>query len=322
MSTQRGAKDTLIFNQTIHRFSSNCDFGLLTVFKRNGMIDFLSRIIAFDIVSKVTYSAEREVALGNLLQKMRCHLSFLFGKCVMPQSGHKCEMNHGTSRLAILAKFDMSDNFQHSQLVYISNVCIFQADIALVCYFLRLYLRVKSGRNLVVASKRKRQDWNTAPIDSFSYEVSAPCIKNWRSFYSKFLPQCKKTTESRWREARWSMIPHCRDPANERREPTASYRWTGWVWEITCWSSKFTENFRGIYGICFQLIKKKPKGQNILLVGLGNTRISTYYVQKYPRILGACSSSRLLEKANCVSNRGFCTVLRTESLSRTNVSPL
>jgi hypothetical protein len=128
-------------------------------------------------VSKVTYSAEREVALGNLLQKMRCQLIVLFEKCVMPQSGHKSEMNYGTSRMAILAKFDRSDNFQHSQLAYILNVCIFQVDIALVCYFLRPCLRVKSGRNSVVASKRKRQDWNSALIDSFKYEESAPCIK-------------------------------------------------------------------------------------------------------------------------------------------------
>ena len=59
----------MIFN--IHGFSRNCGFVLLTVFKRNGIINFLSRIIAFDILSKVTYSAERSVVLGNLLQKMR-----------------------------------------------------------------------------------------------------------------------------------------------------------------------------------------------------------------------------------------------------------
>ena len=58
----------------------------------------------------------------------------------MLQSGQKSEMNYGNSRLAILAKFDRTDNPQHSQLVYISNVCIFQVDIALVYYFLRPYL--------------------------------------------------------------------------------------------------------------------------------------------------------------------------------------
>ena len=30
---------------------------------------------------------------------------------------------------------------------------------------------------------------------------------------------------------------------NEPGEPTASYRWTGGVWEITGWSSRLQENY-------------------------------------------------------------------------------
>ena len=40
-------------------------------------------------------------------------------------------------------------------------------------------------------------------------------------------------------------------------EPAVSYRWIGWVWEITGWSSSLQENYRslgGIYGICLKLI--------------------------------------------------------------------
>ena len=32
-------------------------------------------------------------------------------------------------------------------------------------------------------------------------------------------------------------------PFNEWREPIASYRRTGWVWEITSWSSRLQENY-------------------------------------------------------------------------------
>ena len=29
----------------------------------------------------------------------------------------------------------------------------------------------------------------------------------------------------------------------DRWEPAVSYRWTGWVWEKTCWSSRLQENY-------------------------------------------------------------------------------
>ena len=38
--------------------------------------------------------------------------------------------------------------------------------------------------------------------------------------------------------------PCLKKKKNERGEPTASYRWTGWVWEITGWSSRLQENYR------------------------------------------------------------------------------
>ena len=31
---------------------------------------------------------------------------------------------------------------------------------------------------------------------------------------------------------------------NDRGEPALSYRWAGWVWEITGWSSRLQENYR------------------------------------------------------------------------------
>ena len=33
-------------------------------------------------------------------------------------------------------------------------------------------------------------------------------------------------------------------PNNDRGEPAVSYKWTGWVWEITGWSSRLQENYR------------------------------------------------------------------------------
>ena len=35
-------------------------------------------------------------------------------------------------------------------------------------------------------------------------------------------------------------------PFNERGEPTASYRWAGWIWEITGRSSRLHENYPSI----------------------------------------------------------------------------
>ena len=35
-------------------------------------------------------------------------------------------------------------------------------------------------------------------------------------------------------------------PLNERGEQTASYRWTGWIWEITGRSSRLQENYPSI----------------------------------------------------------------------------
>ena len=46
---------------------------------------------------------------------------------------------------------------------------------------------------------------------------------------------------------------------NGRGEPAVSYKWTGWIWEITSWSSRPLENFRGFYGIYPKLIKENRK---------------------------------------------------------------
>jgi hypothetical protein len=33
---------------------------------------------------------------------------------------------------------------------------------------------------------------------------------------------------------------------NDRGEPAVSYRWTGWVWEISSWCSRLQENYRSL----------------------------------------------------------------------------
>ena len=36
----------------------------------------------------------------------------------------------------------------------------------------------------------------------------------------------------------------------DRGEPAVSYKWTGWVWDITGWSSRLHENYQSFRGIC------------------------------------------------------------------------
>ena len=51
--------------------------------------------------------------------------------------------------------------------------------------------------------------------------------------------------------------------SNDQGEPAVSYWWTGWVWEITSWSSKLQENHRSFKRSLWnmpQLNKGKTKG--------------------------------------------------------------
>jgi hypothetical protein len=64
-------------------------------------------------------------------------------------------------------------------------------------------------------------------------------------------------------DAKWHICSNLR--INEREEPAASHKWTGWVWEITGWSS---ENI------------PQSKSERCR-----NTRISTDYAQTFPRTL-------------------------------------
>ena len=67
--------------------------------------------------------------------------------------------------------------------------------------------------------------------------------------------------------------------------PAISYKWTGWVWEITGWSSRLQVNYwsfwRNLWNIP-QITIEKTKDVNMKLVGLANTRISTDYARKSP----------------------------------------
>ena len=74
----------------------------------------------------------------------------------------------------------------------------------------------------------------------------------------------------------------------KQEEPTARYRWTGWVWKITGSSSRPEENYglfsRNLENIP-QISEEKLKDVNEWPVGLGNTAISTDYAQKSPQTL-------------------------------------
>ena len=50
-------------------------------------------------------------------------------------------------------------------------------------------------------------------------------------------------------------------------------------------SRKITHHFRGIMGICPELIKNNPKDPNMQRAVLGNTRILADHAQKSPRTL-------------------------------------
>ena len=48
----------------------------------------------------------------------------------------------------------------------------------------------------------------------------------------------------------------------DQGEPAVNYRWTGWVWEITGWSSRLWKNydqFRGIYNVYLNLVKENRR---------------------------------------------------------------
>jgi hypothetical protein len=72
---------------------------------------------------------------------------------------------------------------------------------------------------------------------------------------------------------------------NEWGDPTASYTWTGWVWEVT---GSLQKNYRSILRTLQNIPpsnKLKPKDVNVESVGLGNSRILTDYGGKYPGTL-------------------------------------
>ena len=57
---------------------------------------------------------------------------------------------------------------------------------------------------------------------------------------------CKTRTTrwKRWKNLSFTIVHETKVvPYNEQGEPTASYKWTGRVWEITGWSSKLQENY-------------------------------------------------------------------------------
>ena len=55
-------------------------------------------------------------------------------------------------------------------------------------------------------------------------------------------------------------VQDCRKITNHFRVVFRTYKWTGWVWEITSWTTwKFTDHFRGIYGVCPNLVKENRR---------------------------------------------------------------
>lgn len=140
------------------------------------------------------------------------------------------------------------------------------------------------------------------------------------------------------RIAHWVMVTYllmwvevkvfsCDHLSHELGEPTASFIWTGWVREITGWSSKTLWNsmtiFREIDSLYIpQSDKAQPKGCNMKPVGLGNTGISTGYAHKSPRTaLRVSYLLKLAQQCSCTTakklHRGD-TVVRIGPVERSS----
>ena len=106
-----------------------------------------------------------------------------------------------------------------------------------------------------------------------------------------------------------SVIPHIlvlgqssRSRVNERGEPTAFYRWTGWAWETTKSELKTSGNIPAIpeefTGKLPEFHKENPKHVNMQPVGLGNTRI---FGRLCPRISPDTDHQGVCGSASCSS---------------------
>ena len=79
---------------------------------------------------------------------------------------------------------------------------------------------------------------------------------------------------------------------NEQGEPTASYRWTGWVWEITSWRSRLQENNSSVQRNLWNApegVSGKPEDHNMYPVAVIR-EISEHNRFEIP---GVCKSNRL-----------------------------
>ena len=79
----------------------------------------------------------------------------------------------------------------------------------------------------------------------------------------------------------------------DRGEPAVSYRWTGWVWEITSWSSRVPsrvqENYQSFWRNLWnipQFNEGTPEYVSRYRLDLQTLKISTGYAQTSPRSLG------------------------------------
>ena len=103
-----------------------------------------------------------------------------------------------------------------------------------------------------------------------------------------------------------SFVTNCRFSRSlvfiyDRGGPAVGYKRTGWLREVTGWSSRLQEitgHFRGIYRIYPNVIKENWRMSTCKPVELANTRISTGYAQKSPQSLvlihGATESNPIL----------------------------
>ena len=62
-------------------------------------------------------------------------------------------------------------------------------------------------------------------------------------WYSKILPKFRVNSLKLSTNSKLC----CTVLSDDRGEPAVSYRWTGWVWEITGWSSRLQANYRSFW---------------------------------------------------------------------------
>ena len=94
-----------------------------------------------------------------------------------------------------------------------------------------------------------------------SLQMNRPSLRNHRL---KFMDSDLRRITDRFRRIYRVYLKWMKAKPGDVEEPVLSYRWAGWVWEITCWSSwRLQEDYR-LFGRIYRIylwkwVKAKPE---------------------------------------------------------------